>query len=667
MISAFYVLHIPFNYGSPSELASYKCLISRRFTEVVPDDTSILSQFYQHLSRTPIHEQVPVLCIQNLSYVYIKCETNIVLLAVMHQNVNVMSVIAFLRSFQVIMIHFLCKGKVKTMDFELILDNSVLITELVDECLDFGVLQITDYKLLEEYIKVEPNFPKLLDDEDDSNNSGEEESDHDTKVKDKKKNSKSKPNTDIKSTHNQSIKTDVLENNANIINSSILRTYSSAINWRPKGIFYAKNEIFVDIIENVEFIYDLKTNTVKRNEIYGSCMVKSYLSGIPVCRMGFNENYMSSIENNDVSKNTDTEPLPENQMRIENIEEGESLLEGGEEDHEEKESKTSVAPSLDDLGGDAHSNHEEESEKSLENKVPKTTAKSFKHRIPIRNIQFHQCIELSKIYRDNIVTFIPPDDKFELMSYQVEQHKNKKKLPLISIKPVFKVIQKTKRLLVMCTLNTTFPRRRHCKSLLVRIPLNPYYFELGITDPNLMYKTESGEVSFKYDTMEIIWRIDSIDGKQTVRMMCELPLINCEQVSLEKISHHLLRKMDKVDLNGTTAQGDDEAADVRHDLEAFYGVNGKAITSTQKELLQEVKRNFQNDDIVLSFKIPMFTYSGLKLSYISVDEEQLKYPCFPWIRYLTQSSDLDGQHSPSIMGQNCTYRFKLSMDCFVVA
>ena len=249
-----------------------------------------------------------------------------------------------------------------------------------------------------------------------------------------------------------------------------MRTYSLAINWRPKGIFYAKNEIFVDIIENVEFIYDLKTNTVKRNEIYGSCMVKSYLSGIPVCRMGFNENYMSSIENNDVSKNTDTEPLPENQMRIENIEEGESLLEGGEEDHEEKESKTLVAPSLDDLGGDAHLNHEEESEKSLENKVPKTTAKSFKHRIPIRNIQFHQCIELSKIYRDNIVTFIPPDDKFELMSYQVEQHKNKKKLPLISIKPVFKVIQKTKRLLVMCTLNTTFPRRRHCKSLLVRKP-----------------------------------------------------------------------------------------------------------------------------------------------------------------------------------------------------
>ena len=30
-----------------------------------------------------------------------------------------------------------------------------------------------------------------------------------------------------------------------------------------------------------------------------------------------------------------------------------------------------------------------------------------KHKIPIRNIQFHQCIELSKIYKENLVTFIP--------------------------------------------------------------------------------------------------------------------------------------------------------------------------------------------------------------------------------------------------------------------
>lgn len=662
MISSFYVLHIPFNYGSPSELSSYRCLINRRFTEIIPDDNIILSQFYQHLRRTPIHEQVPILSIKNLSYVYIRGENDVILLAVTHQNVNVMLVTAFLRSFQLIMYHFLCKGGKKAMDFELILDNSVLIAELLDECLDFGVLQITDYKLLEEYIKVEPNFPKLLD-EYDSNDSGDEEDEHDTKKKDKKK--KGKSTKDIKSTHNQSIKTDVLENNANIINSSILRTYSLAINWRPKGIFYAKNEIFVDIIENVEFIYDLKTESVKRNEIYGSCIVKSYLSGIPVCRMGFNENYMSSIANDDVVKSADEDPLPENQIESaegneEANEEGESLLEGTPELEDDVKE---LSASVEELQSDSHPDAQKDHKVSDNGVTPHI--KPFKHRIPIRNIQFHQCIELSKIYRDNIVTFIPPDDKFELMSYQVEQQKNKKKFPLISIKPVFKIVHEKNMLFIMCTLSTTFPRRRHCKGLFVRIPLNPYYFELDVANPNLKYKTENGEVSFKYDTMEVIWKIDSIDGKQTVRMMCELSLLNCEQVTLSKISHHLLRKMNHLDSNGMIRE-DDENKDVKHDLDAFYGVNGTSITSKQKELLQEVKRNFKNDDILLTFKIPMFTYSGLKLSYISVEEEQLKYPCFPWIRYLTQSLDLEGQSGPSATGQNCTYRFKLSMDCFVL-
>ena len=36
-----------------------------------------------------------------------------------------------------------------------------MILELLDECLDYGLLQITDYKLLEEYIKVLPNIPKI--------------------------------------------------------------------------------------------------------------------------------------------------------------------------------------------------------------------------------------------------------------------------------------------------------------------------------------------------------------------------------------------------------------------------------------------------------------------------------------------------------------------------
>ena len=49
--------------------------------------------------------------------------------------------------------------------------------------------------------------------------------------------------------------------------------------------------------------------------------------------------------------------------------------------------------------------------------------KKKNHRIPIRNIQFHQCIELASVYKENIINFIPPDDKFVLMTYHARATK----------------------------------------------------------------------------------------------------------------------------------------------------------------------------------------------------------------------------------------------------
>ncbi|KAI5951752.1 hypothetical protein KGF54_004827 [Candida jiufengensis] len=659
MVSALYVLHIPINNNNNNndfnilDSTNFQCLISRRFHEDhIPEDSIILNSFYKQIINLSSDQLVPVLENEKLSYIFIRCENDIVILAVTNKNINVMSVIMFLKNFHLILLHYLCKTrqkilhhqKQKNLTKEVIQDNSILISELIDECLDFGILQITDYKLLEEYIKVEPNLPKYDQENgnisDDSNESDEEE-DPDEKKKTKNKNKKNKATEDIKSTHNQAVKTDVLKNQTGVVNSSILRTYSSAINWRPKGIFYAKNEIFIDIIEDCEFIFDLQTSTIKRNEIYGTCVVKSYLSGIPICRVGFNENYMSTIENEDVIEATRVEEeqdeLPENQI-IDN----DNLLD--EDDLDDAISQSSSQNSL------------------LTNKP--------RHKIPIRNIQFHQCIELSKIYRENIVTFIPPDDKFILMTYHVEQHKNKKKLPLLLVKPVFKIDKINGRLQILCTLNTNFPRRRHCRSLIIRIPINPFYFNINLSDTNLKYKTENGEVSFKFDSMEIIWKIETIDGKKTVRMMCELSLLDINEICIEKISNYILRKVSKKnlsqrDINDEEDMNEIENNDTLNELNDFYGVNGNKTSTSNKQMLKKIKQTFKSDDIVLTFKIPMFTYSGLKLSYLSIKEEQLEYSCFPWIRYLTKSSDKIGEiEDEFINSSNCMYRFKLGVDCF---
>ena len=90
-----------------------------------------------------------------------------------------------------------------------------MILELLDECLDYGLLQITDYKLLEEYIKVLPNIPKIdgLTDKYDTSDSDDSSDEDEPKKETKKSKSKTKigknkkgSKKEIKSTHNQAIK-----------------------------------------------------------------------------------------------------------------------------------------------------------------------------------------------------------------------------------------------------------------------------------------------------------------------------------------------------------------------------------------------------------------------------------------------------------------------------
>ena len=42
---------------------------------------------------------------------------------------------------------------------------------------------------------------------------------------------------------------------------------------------------------------------------------------------------------------------------------------------------------------------------------------STKSSIAIDDIQFHQCVKLSKFDSDHSISFIPPDGEFELMKY----------------------------------------------------------------------------------------------------------------------------------------------------------------------------------------------------------------------------------------------------------
>ena len=105
----------------------------------------------------------------------------------------------------------------KSLEEESIKDNFVIIYELLDEMMDFGVPQTTDTKILKEYIT--QDYYSLI---------------------------KSTP------THL------VAPPNA----------LTNSVSWRKEGIFYKKNEAFLDVIESINMLITAN-GQVLNSEILG--------------------------------------------------------------------------------------------------------------------------------------------------------------------------------------------------------------------------------------------------------------------------------------------------------------------------------------------------------------------------------------------------------------
>jgi AP-1 complex subunit mu len=123
---------------------------------------------------------------------------------------------------------------------ESIRDNFVVIYELFDEMMDFGFPQTTESKILRNYITQESH------------------------------------------------KMEGAGAAAAAKASAILKTVTGAVSWRPEGIRYSKNEVFLDVVESVNLLVS-SSGQVLRSEILGAIKMKSQLSGMPELRLGLND------------------------------------------------------------------------------------------------------------------------------------------------------------------------------------------------------------------------------------------------------------------------------------------------------------------------------------------------------------------------------------------
>lgn len=164
---------------------------------------------------------------KGLSFIHIR-HSNIFLVAVTRKNSNATMILAFLyKLVQVFTDYFKC------VDEESIRDNFVVIYELLDEMMDFGFPQISESKILRSYITQDYRVSETS-------------------------------------------------------TASLPVAATNAVSWRSEGIRHSRNEVFLDVIEQVNILVS-GSGTLLRSEIIGKMMMKSYLSGMPNLKLGLND------------------------------------------------------------------------------------------------------------------------------------------------------------------------------------------------------------------------------------------------------------------------------------------------------------------------------------------------------------------------------------------
>ncbi|QPG75320.1 hypothetical protein FOA43_002672 [Brettanomyces nanus] len=195
---------------------------------------------------------VPVLNSDGVHYIYLM-HKNLYILALTREDTNAFAILCYLDSLVRVL-----EGYLKSLEEESIRDNFSIIYELLDEMMDYGVPQITDQKILKEYITQESFTLKTM-----FRPSG----------------SKKKPGS-----------TTVFKER--MAPSAV----TNAISWRSSGIVHKKNEAYLDVVESIDMLINPK-NQILSSEIHGEIKLRSTLSGMPELVLGLNEKFMNSCIN----------------------------------------------------------------------------------------------------------------------------------------------------------------------------------------------------------------------------------------------------------------------------------------------------------------------------------------------------------------------------------
>ncbi|KAK9845788.1 hypothetical protein WJX81_002341 [Elliptochloris bilobata] len=212
-------------------------LINRTYRDDV--ERNLATAFRSHIINTRDGDNVasltPVRILGPCSFLYMRA-SDVYILAVTKSNANAMLAFQFMTN-MVTLLKSYFGGEFSEQSIK---NNFVLIYELLDETLDFGYPQIVDPSILKQYI-----FQKGF------------------------------------ITEAAKAKREAEAQNATL-------QVTGAVGWRKDNIKYKKNEVFLDIVEQVNMLMSNK-GTVLRCDVNGKIVMKVFLSGMPDVKLGLND------------------------------------------------------------------------------------------------------------------------------------------------------------------------------------------------------------------------------------------------------------------------------------------------------------------------------------------------------------------------------------------
>jgi len=207
-------------------------------------------RFTQHLADVESESELtPIWEDNGVTYAYVQ-HNNLYLLAVTRTNANAMAILTFLHKLIQVFTHYF-----RELEEESLRDNFVICYELLDEVMDYGNPQFTEAQILSEFIKTDAHQMEVT----------------------------------------------------NVPRPPMAVT--GAVSWRSEGIKYKKNELFLDVVESVNLLVN-SNGTVVRSEVMGALKFRTYLSGMPECKLGLNDRVVLETQGrNSKGKSVDLEDI----------------------------------------------------------------------------------------------------------------------------------------------------------------------------------------------------------------------------------------------------------------------------------------------------------------------------------------------------------------------